>query len=97
MNNDLISRKSVIRLIESKCIDGCFGTENTTLLDAYELLDDVSELPIAYDMDKVMEQFDELITESYYESVKGNRFEGAKNTAYHKGLKIVKEGGKIET
>lgn len=58
MSNDLISRSEVIELIESKCTDGCFGNEDITLIDAYNLLDDVSELPTAYDVDKVVEQLE---------------------------------------
>lgn len=55
MSNDLISRSAVLKLIESKCTNGFFGNEDITLIDAYDLLDDVSELPTAYDVDKVVE------------------------------------------
>ena len=69
MSNDLISRKAVIELIESKCTDGCLGTEDTTLIDAYGLIDDVSDIPTAYNPDKVMEQINGM-GKSYCNSVK---------------------------
>lgn len=49
MNNDLISRKSVIELIEN-----CHVME-----DAYCLVDYINELPIAYDIDGVMEKLEQ--------------------------------------
>lgn len=58
MQGDLISRKSVMELIESKCTDGCLGTADTTLIDAYGLIDEVSDLPTAYDVEKVVEQLE---------------------------------------
>ena len=45
MKNDLISRKSVIELIEN-----CHVME-----DAYCLIDYINELPASYDFDKVMQ------------------------------------------
>lgn len=102
VDNDLISRSAVMKLIESKCTDGCLGNEDITLIDAYGLLDDVSELPTAYDVENVVTQMDKLITESYYKAVEGSNLivgyiEGAKNNAYHEALKIVKAGGTNET
>lgn len=46
MNNDLISRKAVIELIEN-----CHVME-----DAYCLIDYINDLPTAYDVEKVAEQ-----------------------------------------
>ncbi len=43
--SDLVSRKAVMELIESKCVNGCLGTDDTTLIDAHGLIDDVSDLP----------------------------------------------------
>lgn len=48
MENDLISRKSVIELIEN-----CHVIE-----DAYCLIDYINQLPIAYDMDRVLKQLE---------------------------------------
>lgn len=48
MNNDLISRKAVIELIEN-----CHVME-----DAYCLIDYINQLPIAYDMDRVLKQLE---------------------------------------
>ena len=55
MSNDLISRKVVIELIESKIVDGvlCKGEEHP-LIDANKLMDDISDIPISYDVDKVL-------------------------------------------
>lgn len=49
MENDLISRKAVIDLIEN-----CHVME-----DAYCLIDYINDLPTAYDVDKVVEQSEE--------------------------------------
>lgn len=48
MENDLISRKAVIELIEN-----CHVLE-----DAYCLIDYINELPIAYDFDRVIQQLE---------------------------------------
>lgn len=53
---DLISRQAVMELIESKCTNGCLGTADTTLIDAYGLIDEVSDMPVAYNVEKVIEQ-----------------------------------------
>lgn len=46
MNNDLINRKAVIELIEN-----CHVME-----DAYCLIDYIEQIPIAYDIDSVLEK-----------------------------------------
>lgn len=51
MNNDLISRKAVIELIEN-----CHVME-----DAYCLVDFINELPISYDVDKVVKKLEDKI------------------------------------
>lgn len=48
MSNDLISRSAVIELIEN-----CHVME-----DAYCLIDYINQLPIAYDMDRVLKQLE---------------------------------------
>ncbi len=101
MSSDLISRSAVIRLIESKCVDGCLGTDDTTLIDAYELLDDVSELPTAYDADKAVEQLE--LHKACYEK-KAAEYDEIGDTqnmdisdlislAYGKTIEIIKAGG----
>lgn len=90
--SDLISRKEVMELIESKCVDGALGTDETTLIDAYGLIDDVSDLPTAYDVDKVVEQ---LKTETKYEDVPVYE-EDRESDCYiriSKVIEIVKGGG----
>ena len=57
--SDLISRKAVMELIESKCVDGAWENEDTTFIDAYGLIDDVGDMPTAYDTDNVVEQIHE--------------------------------------
>lgn len=56
MSNDLISRSAVMELIESRFVDGCLEMGDKTLIEGYDLLDDVSDLPTAYDVDKVVER-----------------------------------------
>lgn len=53
MSNDLISRSAVMELIESRFVDGCLEIGDKTLIEGYDLLDDVSDLPTAYDADEV--------------------------------------------
>lgn len=84
MSNDLISRSAVKRLIESKCVDGCWGTDDITLIDANELLDDVFDLPVAYDVDRVVEQIEGIMHD---ESI---RF---CDQAVSYAVNIVKSGG----
>ena len=86
---DLISRKSVQELIESKCTDGCLGTADTTLIDAYGLLDEVSELPTAYDVEKVVENLEKAST-VYSLSERDCEFAIRQDIA----LYIVRNGGK---
>lgn len=56
MSNDLISRRAVMELIESRFVDGCLMMGDKTLIEGYDLLDDVSDLPTAYDVDNVVER-----------------------------------------
>ena len=45
-----IERKAAIRCVENQCVDGkMWGNEETegTLVDAYELMDDLSDIPAA--------------------------------------------------
>ena len=65
MNNDLISRKQVMELIESKFVDGCLEQGDKTLIDGYGLLDEVFDIPTAYDMDKVLERLEEKTELAY--------------------------------
>ena len=65
MNNDLISRNEVMKLIESKFVDGCLEEGDKTLIDGYGLLDDVSDMPTAYDIKK--EEASDIIFESWKE------------------------------
>lgn len=78
MSEDLISRNEVMKLIESKFVDGCLEKGDKTLIDGYGLLDDVSDMPTAHDVDKVVEQLREL---------NDNEF------TYGKVMYIVKAGG----
>lgn len=60
MSDDLISRSEVMKLIESKFVDGCLEQGDKTLIDGYGLLNDVSDIPTAYDVDKVVGRLEEL-------------------------------------
>lgn len=60
MNNDLISRQLVMELIESKITDGHLSLgEDKSLIDAGELITDISDLPTTYNVNKVVEQVGE--------------------------------------
>lgn len=58
--SDLISRSEVINLIESKFVDGCLMQGEKTLIDGYGLIDEVSELPTAFDTEKAVEEIKKL-------------------------------------
>ena len=48
--DEYIERKAAIRCVENQCVDGkMWGNEETegTLVDAYELMDDLSDIPSA--------------------------------------------------
>ena len=85
---DLISRKAVMGLIESKCTDGCLGTEDTTLIDAHGLIDDVSDISATYDVEKVVEQLEEL------RDFKADRFNISKCGLIQMVIDVVRAGGK---
>lgn len=96
---DLISRSAVMELIESKCTDGCLGTEDTTLIDAHGLIDDVSDLPTAYDLEKVVEQLEEYAKSSICYSHDGCPYRDddsikCENCGALGALEIVRAGGK---
>ncbi|MBD5087393.1 MAG: hypothetical protein HDT30_01080 [Clostridiales bacterium] len=60
MNNDLISRQLVVELIESKLTDGHLSLgEDKPLIDAGELLTDISDIATTYNANKVVEQVGE--------------------------------------
>lgn len=98
MSNDLISRSAVVALIESKCIDGCLGTDDMTLIDAYALIDEVSEMPTVYDVDEVVEQLNKEYTDAI-EMLNDNRGTALEFSAkvrcnsYKRATEIVKAGG----
>lgn len=84
--SDLISRSAVTELIESRCTDGCLGTEDTTLIDAYGLIDDISDMPTAYDVDAVVEQIQNLQKDKYVLSP-------IMCYALDKAIEIIRKGG----
>nr|WP_300842250.1 hypothetical protein [uncultured Acetatifactor sp.] len=91
MSNDLISRKAVIELIEN-----CHVLE-----DAYCLVDYINELPITYDVDKVVERLEE--NAKYFQSESDGLAHAGnwgaatdlqgRATAYKDSADIVKFGG----
>lgn len=99
MSNDFISRSEVMELIESKFVDGCFEQGDKTLIDGYGLLNEVSDLPIAYDVDKVVEQME--LRKSYLlkEFVLADKALSVKETSIARideigwSIEIVKAGG----
>lgn len=56
MDDDLISRKAVFELIDSKAVNGALMYGEKLMIDGYGLMDEVSDLPTAYNVDKVVEQ-----------------------------------------
>lgn len=93
MNNDLISRSAVIKLIDElgyvNCHDGKDYAANSRV---DKIRQKIMEQPTAYDVDKVVELLD---TECKYEDVPV--YEGDAETDYYirmeKAVEIVKSGG----
>lgn len=94
MSSDLISRSEVIGLIESKCVDGCLGSEDTTLIDAYDLLNEISDLSTAYDVDRVVEQLEKEKNPIYRED--GSLMAERRSLDINRAIEIVKAGGANE-
>lgn len=80
VNGDLISRSAVIKLIESKCVDGCLEQNDITLIDAYGLADDVSDLPTAHN--------DGWIECCPLKALPEKKTDSSNDTAYDKAVKI---------
>lgn len=92
MSNDLISRSAVMELIESKFVDGCLMQGDKNLIDGYCLLDEVSDLPTAYDMDKVVERLEERKSLIEYARIPKSAKTAAAE-AYSLAIRDVKAGG----
>lgn len=96
MNNDLISRSKVMELIESKFVDGCLERGDETLIDGYGLLDEVSDLPTAYDVDKVVEQLEALSSgadDNIMKNEGSEQYYDGFGDGVDEAIKIVKAGG----
>ena len=98
MNDDLISRKAVFELIDSKAVNGALMFGEKLMIDGYGLMDEVSDLPTAYNLDVVVSKLETLAAE--YEERANNKYLGAekkKNLAkmhsYRYAYNIVKDGG----
>jgi hypothetical protein len=89
--SDLISREVAIKVVENLCVDGkMWGNEGLTLIDAYEAITELSDLPTAYDVDKVVEQIEENILST--ETIR--RYDAGRRDAYYDAIELVKAGGK---
>ena len=98
MNDDLISRKAVFELIDSKAVNGALMFGEKLMIDGYGLMDEVSDLPTAYNLDVVVSKLETLAAE--YEERVNNKYLGAekkknlaKMNSYKYALNIVKDGG----
>lgn len=88
---DLISRKAVMELIESKCVDGVIGTEEEALIGAYGLITNITDLPTAYDVEKVVERLEEQMN-----NCGKGAFDKCIRIGYEQSIEIVKGGGQGE-
>jgi len=51
--SDLISKKAVVKVIENLCTDcKMYGNDNITLIDAYEAINVITELPTSIEADR---------------------------------------------
>ena len=98
--DELISRSAVIELIESKFVDGCLEKGDESLIGGYELLDEVSDLPVAYDVEKVIDKLSQQ-AEQYHARAnefaqkgidKQHEYMTGKAYSYEHAIEIVKAG-----
>lgn len=97
MSNDLISRSAVMELIESRFVDGCLEMGDKTLIEGYDLLDDVSDLPTAYDVNKVVEQIkcNSQNIALLYPDDQGGDYEYADGIEVNRAVEIVRAELKV--
>jgi hypothetical protein len=95
VENDLIRKSDVLKLIEDIKCNRDVPKNYGTLLDIMQM---IRSLPTAYDVDKVVQELEERIEQTFCESLSrngNNRDAGIRNNAYHNALEIVRNGGRM--
>ena len=88
--SDLISRSELIKFFEA-----IQQQENVVGLEFIAMIDEIKEQPTAYDMDKVVEQLEELSDESYKAyCIAFNSDDKAEYDVYTNVIETMKGGGK---
>lgn len=67
MSHDFISRNEVMKLIESKFVNGALMEGDKTMIDGYSLLDEVSDMPTVEGQVGKGDMLEKLLEEMYAE------------------------------
>ena len=97
--NDLISRSDVLDLLYGIFDKYKMSTDkNTSIGKSFgtDVFEEIRNMPTAYDIDKVVEEFEEnssRYTKKYVTPYGNNGYRDTKAISIHKAIKIVKHGG----
>lgn len=96
MNNDLISRKLLLKDIDEVIEQYSYEKDGVAIMDASTCVRDmVNDMPTAYDVDKVIEQLENEACRcaSFFCDDYRDDYERGKFDAYNEVVEIVKKGG----
>ena len=88
MSDDLISRKALINILKI-----LKGIDKDWLLTINQIIDFIEDQPIAFDKEKVIEEFDKLTGEECTLHECGIRSERCRPCIAKKAIEIVEKGG----
>lgn len=94
MSNDLISRKALKQAIDHDFYEHYtkyHDTDQRALIDM--VMDDIDEMPIAFDKEKVLEELNDTLDFDHDDSLAGITITRIWNKAITKSIKIVEKGG----
>ena len=94
MNNDLISRESLLKDIDEVIEQYSYEKDGAAVMDALTCVRDmVNDMPTAYDVGKVLEQLKEKYYSCDLTKTDGSEYEDGRFDAYNEAVEIVKRGG----
>ena len=92
MSNDLISRKALKQAIDHDFYEHYtkyHDTDQRALIDM--VMDDIDEVPVAFDKEKVIEQIRERVSDCYLEYC--GKYNNCLQCRADEAVKIVEKGG----
>ena len=96
MNNDLISRESLLKDIDEVIEQYSYEKDGAAVMDALTCVRDmVNDMPTAYDVEKVIKQLESEASHcaSFFDGYYTDDYERGKFEAYNEAVEIVKRGG----